>query len=81
MIIELLLSPIFLLVKGFLEFIPNGYNLPSWSSDFVKMVSVSLSFFPAPVFAIVVSNIVFWLGAHMVWAIIEWLYKKIPGIN
>lgn len=82
MIIELLLSPIFLLVDGFISLIPPvGFVLPNWFMSFVSVVRVGLSFFPSGVFAIVIGNIAFWLTAHMIWAIIEWLYKKVPGVS
>lgn len=82
MIIELLLSPIFLLVDGFISLIPSvGFTLPSWFMSFVSVVKTGLSFFPPGVFMIIIGNIAFWLIAHMTWAIIEWLYKKVPGVS
>ena len=43
--------------------------------------SVISNFFGATTFCMVVSNIAFWLTADMVWAIVEWIYKKIPGVS
>lgn len=81
MIIELLFNPIFFLIKSLISFIPEGYNIPAWGSHFLNLVSTALMFFPSSVYIIVVGNIVFWMTVHMVWAVIEWAYKKIPGVN
>lgn len=81
MIIELLFNLIFGLVALLISFIPSGWNIPNWGIQFFKVVSGALAFFPLPVFVIVMTNVGFWLSAHMGWAIIEWCYKKIPGID
>lgn len=81
MIVELLLSPIFFLINSLINFIPPGYSLPQWGVNFFTVVSRALAFFPRPVFVIIVSNVLFWLTLHMTWAIIEWVYKKIPGVS
>lgn len=81
MIIELLFNLIFGLVNFIISFIPSGYNLPNWFFSFYDVVSNALAFFPRPVFIIVISNVGFWLAAHMGWAVIEWVYKKVPGVD
>ena len=82
MILELILTPIFLVISGFIALIPDGVlSLQNWLISFVSVVKTGLSIFPPGVFTIVIANISFWLVAHMTWAIIEWLYKKIPGVD
>lgn len=81
MIIELLLSPIFLLISGCIGLLPTFVSLPNWLMYFIDFVRKGLSFFPSGVFTIIISNILFWLSLHMIWAIIEWLYKKVPGVD
>lgn len=81
MLLQLLLTPIFLLIGSLISFIPQGYNVPAWGSYFVSFVAKGLMFFPSSCFLIITANIMFWMSAHMVWAIIEWCYKKIPGVN
>lgn len=81
MIIELLFNLIFGLVSLIISFFPAGYSLPNWFYSFYDVVSNALAFFPKPVFIIIISNVSFWLTVQMTWAIIEWIYKKIPGIN
>lgn len=81
MIIELLFNLIFGLVKIIINLIPSGYSLPNWFYSFYDVVSNALAFFPKGVFIIIIGNVFFWLTAHMTWAIIEWIYKKVPGID
>ena len=81
MIIELLLSPIFLLISACIGLLPTLVALPNWLIYFIEYVRKGLSFFPSTVFIIIMSNVVFWLSLHMIWAIIEWLYKKVPGVD
>ena len=81
MIIQLFMSPIFFLIECIFSFIPEGYNIPDWGSHFLNLVSTALMFFPRSVYIIITTNIVFWLSANMIWAIVEWAYKKIPGVS
>lgn len=82
MIIELILDCFFGLVNFIISLIPtNSVGLPNWITSFISFVSTGLSFFPPSVFNILIGNIAFWLTVQMSWAIIEWLYKKVPGID
>lgn len=81
MFLELLLNPIFLLLEGLLSFLPDSFNMPGWISDAVSLINKALIFFPSDVWGVVVGSVVFWIGFQMTWAIIEWLYKKIPGVD
>jgi len=81
MIIELLLSPIFLLINGLIAFMPAAMALPDWGVASMALISRALFFFPPDVWAIVLANISFWLFVQLSWAIIEWIYKKIPGVD
>lgn len=81
MIIESILNLLFGLVSVIISFLPSGLQLPNWIVNFTTFVGTGLSFFPSGVFAILISNVAFWLGVQMTWAIIEWLYKKVPGLD
>jgi len=81
MILELICTPLFLLLRGLILLLPAAFTLPDWSVSFISLIQKALFFFPADVWFIVIGNIVFWLVAQFTWAIIEWVYKKIPGIN
>lgn len=85
MILSLILSPIWFLINQLISLLGGFFG----DYDFtVKSFGVLLDvlgygvyFFGANTFCMVVSSIVFWLTVDLVWAIIEWIYKKIPGIS
>lgn len=81
MIIELLCTPIFFLIDSLISLIPVQTSLPGWIGDTADMLSKALLFFPVDVWVIVLGNIVFWHVALIAWAIVEWIYRKIPGID
>lgn len=81
MIIELLLTPIFLLVGFIINLIPATQGTGMAMNGFFGLVSKGLYFFSASTFKIVITNVVIWGGIHLAWAIIEWVYKKIPGVD
>lgn len=81
MIIELLLMPIWSLFDLFIGLLPAMYVLPDWIISCVGLISKALFFFPVDVWLVCFGNIVFWVIALNGWAAIEWLYKKIPGVD
>lgn len=81
MIIKLLLEPIFFLIESIIYFIPEGASIPSWLSFTVDILKYPMSIFPADVWILMISNVSFWYMAQMTWAIVEWIIKKIPGVN
>lgn len=81
MVVELLLSPIFFLVKGILNLFPEVQVLPSFLADTINLLKVPLSIFPADLWKVIFINLLFWITVHFTWAIVEWVYKKIPGVN
>lgn len=82
MILETILNLFFGLINLIISLFPNtSVSLPNWSTSFMSFLGTGLSFFPPSVFNILITNVAFWLTVHMTWAIIEWSYKKIPGIN
>lgn len=48
---------------------------------FFDIVGKGLYVFGPTTFAVVIANVVFWSSIHLGWAIIEWIYKKIPGVS
>jgi len=84
MIIELLLSPIFALVNLIFNFLPDlsdidivEYNM----NAFVELLAIGFLIFPRSLFIAFVVNFMFWKNAQLIWSIVEWVYKKIPGVN
>lgn len=81
MIIELLLTPIFFIVNGLISLLPKMGELPSWVNDFLNVVSTGLTIFPIDVWIFAIGSIVFWRFGLIAWSVVEWLYKKIPGVS
>lgn len=82
MVIEGLLDIIFYIVYGICNVIPNSfYELPSWAVSAISLLKKGLGIFPVDVWVVVLANGMFWLVIQFTWAIIEWIYKKIPGVD
>ena len=85
MILELLLTPIITLMLFITSIIPDMSHIDPLSgqdiSGFIQILAYGFIIFPFSLFAIFISNVVFWKTTQITWAIIEWVYKKIPGVN
>lgn len=81
MILELVWTPFFLLMEFIISLIPIAFQLPAWALDTTILIQRGLSFFPSGVSMVIFTNILFWLTGLTTWAIIEWVYKKIPGVS
>lgn len=81
MILQLILSPLFLLISGLLGLLPETFSLPNWLDPCLDLIQTALWFFPADVWAVVIGNIVFWMFVELSWAFVEWVYLKIPLIG
>ena len=82
----MLLQGIFGLIFGLVKFII--YWLPQLGSvnasseqSAMFLIKRGLMFFPADLWVLVITNIVTWTTIFFAWSIIEWIYKKIPGVN
>lgn len=81
MIIEAICDVVFVPLNLAITLIPSGLTLPDWFISFFNLIQKALFFFPPDVFTTVLGTIIWCLGSQLVWSIIEWVYKKIPGIN
>lgn len=81
MILEMIFAPIKFLILIILNVIPELPKLPEWVVDFVDLFQTGISLLPGGVVSIVFINIVFWLSVHLAWSVVEWVYKKIPGVS
>lgn len=81
MIIKLITLPLFGLVKLIVLLIPDGVILPSYIGSTLDLLSIPLKIFPVDLWILIISNITFWYSVQFGWAIIEWVYKKIPGVD
>lgn len=81
MIIEIMCNIFYNFLISLVGYLPAGIDLPGWYDNTLNVLSYGLMFFPADVLLTVVGSGVFWMSANFLWAIIEWIYRKIPGIN
>ncbi|MDR1617371.1 MAG: hypothetical protein LBR98_10325 [Syntrophomonadaceae bacterium] len=83
MLLKLIFDPIFSLLNLILQFIPkmeSGEYLVD-ISGYVDVIVFVFVFFPASLFTALVGNVLFWLEVQLGWSVIEWIYKKIPGVS
>lgn len=81
MIVQLLLIPIFALIKGLLSLLPSMPSMPDWIGSLMDLVGKGLVFVPADIWILVIGNVSFWTIGLIGWGVIEWVYKKIPGVS
>ena len=82
MITELILSVFF----GFASFLIGllsgfDYSKGGIADTFFTLLQYGLYFFGSTPFALVFGSVVAWASIDFAWAIIEWVYVKIPGVN
>jgi len=83
MIIEFLLNIIFGLINGFLSLLPDlpGFSQFEGLIGFVELVSYGSIFIDLGVF---LSCLLAWFALwqfEFIYSVLEWLWKKIPGIE
>lgn len=81
MIIELLSIPFITVVEFMINLIPEGFVLPSYLSYTLDILKYPLSIFPVDLWILIISNVSFWYMVQISWAIVEWIYKKLPSIS
>lgn len=83
MILETIFGLFLNLIRVFVDFVnlSPAVSLPDWGIHFTSLFLKCLAFFPFDIWSILISNILFWMGVHFVWAVIEWIYVKIPGVS
>lgn len=60
---------------GNYQFITGGFE------TILDILGHGVYFMGVDTFAFVVSSIAFWFTVDIAWAVIEWIYIKIPGVN
>lgn len=81
MIIQLMMYPLWILVYSVIGLIPVLSSVPSGFDALLNIIGYGCAFIGTDFFLALLGNIIFWLTAQMGWAVIEWVYKKIPGVN
>jgi len=81
MIVEAVCNMFFGLVEFLVAMFSAPLNIPAWIGDASVVIGYGLMIFPLDIWAFCIGSFALWTGIHFAWAIIEWIYKKIPGVN
>ena len=82
MIIEGLYSVIFNFVGFIIDLIPSFVGtFDDYTGGTITLVANALVIFPVDLWIILIVNIVFFLTSALAWVVVEWIYKKIPGVD
>lgn len=82
MILEMIFAPLFMLGRFIISLIPSAnYVNGSLTGTFYEFLHIGLYFFGAAPFVMCISMVIFWTMVDFTWSCIEWVYKKIPGVD
>lgn len=81
MVIQLICTPLILMIKGAIALLPVLTYIPENIINTIEMLKKAMLFFPADVWVIVIGNIIFWVTLHFVWGIIKFVLSLIPFVN
>lgn len=82
MVVEALLNMIFGLVDVIIGLFPT-LDVPVFNGlgGATTLLGYGLTFFPLDLWVALIGNIAFWLSVQLGWIVIEWVYKKVPGVD
>lgn len=82
MIIEAIFNCLFSVVEFVINLIPNYTTLTITAiAQFYNYVSIGLDYVGTAPFIAIITNVLAWCAIDISWAVIEWIYKKIPGVD
>ena len=81
MLIKLMLTPFFKFINYIIDLLPELPQIPDWFLSTARLLSRPLSIFPSDVWIAIFVNVGLWIVIDFSWIIIEWIYKKIPGVD
>lgn len=82
MVTEAILSFFLSLATFLVGLIPdNTFNFVLENDTAASVLGYALYFFPRDLWLFILSDIVFLMGFTSVYVIVEWVYKKIPGVD
>jgi len=81
MITETILNMLFAVNELIINMMPQIHALPNWLQDTINIIKVPLSIFPLDVWITVIGSVTMWYGLQFGWSVVEWIYKKIPGVD
>lgn len=81
MIIEVLLIPFFSLIRCIINLLPNQPAVNLTLANLIYFVRKGLFFTDKFVFFTCLGVVITFTTIQLAWALIEWIYIKIPGVN
>lgn len=82
MIMGLLIVAMFTMVISIVNMIPDLSQVSSTvGTTFYHFLQIGCYFFGAQNFYLVITCVLSWASIDLIWAIIEWSYKKAPGVD
>ena len=81
MLIQLMMAPLMLLIKFLIDLLPVMATVPKSFVALLNIVGYGCAFIGTDFFLSILGNITFWLTTQLAWSIIEWVYKKVPGVK
>lgn len=82
--IEAIFNVIFGFIMNMLSVFPAStltYDNYSFASTLLQMLGYFNSFVGNDIFLVAIGHSIFFWTAEFAWAVIEWIYKKIPGVD
>lgn len=81
MLVEAIVTKFFDLISFIVDKLPNNAVATISEIGIPDFIHQASCFFPMDLMLTVVTLFVTWYAIFMAWAIIEWVYKKIPGVS
>lgn len=81
MILELIFLPFITLVKFVITLLPTIETPSVALNTVIDLAGYGVTILGSSFTVLVLGNIVMWLTIQFTWSIIEWIYKKIPGVE
>lgn len=81
MILEAFFKILFGGVKGLINMLPSAFYAAISSIELPVIVKYGAYFFPLDCLVVAITSFITWYGILLTWAGIEWVYKKIPGVD
>lgn len=82
--LEAIFNVIFGFMLGIFNLLPNStltYDHYSWVNTLLQALAYFNSFIGNDMFLVVIGHSIFFWTAEVMWSIVEWIYKKIPGVD
>lgn len=81
MLIQLMMSPMWFMVYALIGMLPVAESFPSGFGAVTNIIGYGCAIVGTEFFMAILGNIIFWLTVQLAWALVEWIYKKVPGVN